>query len=176
MNRIAIIGTSCSGKSTLASVVSKKLGIPHVELDELHWMPNWRERPDDEFSSLVVSEVAKPEWVIDGNYGAVRNIIWPAAKIIIWLDYSFSRVLFRAIKRSVRRAISKEKVCSGNTETFRQSFLSRESAILWMIQTHKSNRLMYQDLLSGDQFEKCDIKIFRHPQKLNDYLASINAQ
>ena len=139
-------------------------------------MPNWRERPDDEFCSLVTSAVAQPDWVIDGNYGAVRNLVWPAARVIIWLDYSFSRVLFRAITRSVRRAISQEKVCSGNTESFRQSFLSRESVILWVIQTHKFNRLRYQELLSGDQFENCDIRIFKHPKQLRNYLATINAR
>jgi adenylate kinase family enzyme len=34
--RIIIIGTSCSGKTTLAQQVSQQLAIKHVELDELH--------------------------------------------------------------------------------------------------------------------------------------------
>jgi len=40
MKRIVIIGTSCSGKTTLAKTIALKLNIKHIELDKLHWKPN----------------------------------------------------------------------------------------------------------------------------------------
>lgn len=45
-DRVAIVGTSCSGKSTLARELSRRLGTPHVELDELFWgRTGRRDRP-----------------------------------------------------------------------------------------------------------------------------------
>ncbi|WP_205370744.1 MULTISPECIES: AAA family ATPase [Thermoleptolyngbya] len=38
--RIAIVGTSGTGKTTLAQQVGRQLGIAHIELDALHWEPN----------------------------------------------------------------------------------------------------------------------------------------
>lgn len=174
MDRVAIIGTSCSGKSTLAAVISEQLDIPHIELDALHWKPNWVERPDGEFCKLVKSEVSRSKWVIDGNYAVAREIVWPRATTIIWLDYSFPTVIFRALKRSVRRAFTREKVCSGNTESFRQSFFSRDSVILWVIQTHKANRSKYKELLSSRQRKDCDIKIFTSHRQLRSHFGAMN--
>ena len=45
MKRIVIIGTSCSGKTTLASTIALKLNIKHIELDK----PNWVERETEAF-------------------------------------------------------------------------------------------------------------------------------
>lgn len=173
MNRIAIIGTSCSGKSTLAARISNRLSIPHIELDQLHWSPNWVERTDTEFLSLVASEIEKADWVTDGNYAVARKLIWPNANTILWLDFSFPRVIFRAVWRSVHRAVTKEEVCSGNTESFRQSFFSRDSVILWVIKTHRANRLKYKELLSADQYKGCHVEVFSSPKQLNIYLARL---
>lgn len=38
-NRVVIIGTSCSGKTTLAGTLAAALATPHIELDALHWLP-----------------------------------------------------------------------------------------------------------------------------------------
>lgn len=51
--RISVVGTSGSGKTTLARQISQRLSIPHVELDALHWEPNWTEAPLDIFRKRV---------------------------------------------------------------------------------------------------------------------------
>ena len=43
--RIAVIGATCSGKSTLARKLAKKLALDYIELDALQWGPNWNRRP-----------------------------------------------------------------------------------------------------------------------------------
>ena len=43
--RLAVIGTSCSGKSTLAKKVANKLGIRYIEQDKLFWLPHWQLAP-----------------------------------------------------------------------------------------------------------------------------------
>lgn len=51
--RIAIVGTSGVGKTTLAKYVAEVLDIPHVELDALFWRPNWQEYSTGEFLAQV---------------------------------------------------------------------------------------------------------------------------
>ncbi|MCB9227769.1 MAG: AAA family ATPase [Chitinophagales bacterium] len=39
MMRIYIVGTTGSGKTTLATKIAEKLNIPLIDLDELHFKP-----------------------------------------------------------------------------------------------------------------------------------------
>jgi ATP-dependent protease Clp ATPase subunit len=41
-SRIVFVGTSCSAKTTLARTLASRLGVPHVELDGLYWLPAGR--------------------------------------------------------------------------------------------------------------------------------------
>jgi adenylate kinase family enzyme len=77
MLRVAVIGTSCSGKTTLARRIAGVKEIPHIELDAINWGANWTPLPLTEFRNAVSTEVARNEWVIDGNYRKLGDIIWP---------------------------------------------------------------------------------------------------
>ena len=147
MQRIVIIGTSCSGKTTLAKTISSRLNIKHIELDELYWKANWVEREAEEFKELVAEEIKAENWVVDGNYSTIREVLWPRSTAIIWLKYSFVTVVYRAISRSFRRSVTKKVIFAGNTESFKRSFFSKESIILWVINTHRKNREKYSRVL-----------------------------
>ena len=84
-HRIVIIGTTSSGKSTLANRLANKIGADFIDLDELHWEPNWVEAPDEIFRERVETAISSQTWVIAGNYHVVRDIIWPQADAAIWL-------------------------------------------------------------------------------------------
>ena len=43
MQRLVVVGTSGSGKTTVAGQLALILGVPHIELDSLHWEPDWTE-------------------------------------------------------------------------------------------------------------------------------------
>ena len=115
-----MVGTSCSGKTTLARRLAGILGTPHVELDSLHWGPEWT--PHADFPSRVLEAVEQPRWVIEGNYSSVRDLVWRRCTSIVWLDYSFARVFSRALGRTVRRIVKRETLYSGNRETIRRRF------------------------------------------------------
>ena len=99
LRRVVVIGSSCSGKTTLAKRISGELGIPHIELDAIYWLPNWIERPPEEMRDLTAAAVAQDRWVVDGNYRVVRDIVWEIATTVIWLDYSFATVFYRCAGR-----------------------------------------------------------------------------
>ena len=163
--RIVIIGTSCSGKTTLAKQLSTLLDCIHIELDELHWKPDWVERENDKFRALAAKEVEKDRWVVDGNYSVVRDIVWERATTIIWLNYAFPVVLYRAISRSCKRSATQQVLFSDNRETFRQSFFSKDSIILWVIKTHHQKKKRYTDILYNGSFsEKCIIELNNQSQ------------
>ncbi|WP_341531023.1 NB-ARC domain-containing protein [Nostoc sp. UHCC 0302] len=63
MQRISVVGTSGSGKTTLAKQISQRLAIPHVELDYLHWQPNWVEVPNDIMHQKVTQALSSDRWV-----------------------------------------------------------------------------------------------------------------
>jgi gluconate kinase len=149
LHRISIVGTSCSGKTTLAGRLARALDIQHVELDAIFHLPDWRERDRSEFREIVARHASRDQWVIDGNYSVVRDIVWLRATTIIFLDLDFPLVMRRALARTLRRFWTQEPVCGDNRETLRSIF-GPDGIPLWVIRTHRRNRLRYRELLRQD--------------------------
>jgi len=160
--RIVVVGTSGSGKTTFAQQLAGLLNRTHIELDALHWGPKWTVRPD--FTELVSVAISADEWVVDGNYRIVRNKVWRRATAIVWLNYSFRVIFYRALLRTVRRLVSRELLYAGNRESFRGAFLERDGIPWWVIRTYRSRRREYRVLLSQpcfrhlEQFELTSIE------------------
>ena len=157
MKRVVVIGTSCSGKTTFASQLADKLSILHTELDVLHWLPDWEMRPLDEFRSLV-NEVAEQErWVIDGNYGKVRDIVWPRATHLVWLNYPFRTVFSRALRRTFGRVASGEELFAGNRENLHRALFDPDSIVWWVLRTYRRRRREYPQLFQMPQYNHLEI-------------------
>lgn len=146
MQRVMVVGTSCSGKTTLARELADALCVPHVELDAIHWGPDWSECPTDEFREVVRERVRGDRWVVDGNYSKVRDLVIARATDAVWLNYSFPVVLGRALSRTCRRVATREELFGGNRETFRNAFLSWDSIPWWVVRTHRRRRRTYREL------------------------------
>jgi len=168
MKKIVIVGTSCSGKTTLSKNISKILSIPHFELDVLHWGPNWTTRED--FEQDVAQAVQNPKWVIDGNYRNVRDLIWEKVDTIIWLNYSFQLVFWRALNRTIPRVIMKKSIYAGNRETARTTFFSSDSILWWVIKTHKQRILEYSKLFTGKEYANIRIIQLNNQSEANNFL------
>jgi len=61
-------------------------------------------------------------WVVDGNYHEVRDIVWGHADTVVWLDYSFTTIIARLTRRTLRRIRTHEKLWNGNQEHIRGLF------------------------------------------------------
>lgn len=138
-NRICVVGTSGSGKSTTAAQIAHEMKINHIELDALHWGPNWSETPINEFRQLVTKSLSGSFWVVDGNYGKVRDIVWPRAETVIWLDYSLPLIMWQLIRRTIQRVARREELWAGNRESLTLAFLSKDSILLWALNTYRAN-------------------------------------
>ncbi|NNC96341.1 MAG: AAA family ATPase [Chitinophagales bacterium] len=170
-----VIGSSGSGKTTFAKRLAQVLSISHLELDTYHWSANWTEVSDEEFKKKVHGFLAANDsWIIDGNYSQLRETIWPQADTIIWLNYPFILTFYRSLKRSIKRIILKEKLFGGNVETFKRTFFSKDSILLWVIKTHGQRRTGYPKILLKEEFANADKLIFKTPNQAKAYLSQIS--
>lgn len=151
--RIAVFGPSGSGKSTLSKELSARLGLPVLELDAVfHAHPNWVDLSREEFRDQVSAYLAEHPggWVIDGNYGHVRDLILPLADTAIWLTLPFHTVYRRLAWRTVSRSVTGGELWNGNRETMRQTFLSRESMLIWGVTAwRKHHQSMTESLVTN---------------------------
>jgi adenylate kinase family enzyme len=171
MRRISIIGSTGSGKSTFAKSLSARLGLPHTELDDLYWLPDWRERDRSEFRHSVDQATAAPTWVIDGGYSEVRDLVWGRADTLIWLDQTLSRTMLQLIRRTYRRNAHRVPCCNGNVESWGRSF-GRESVIWHLCKTYRRNRRLLPEALQQYGDGKTVI-ILHSPAEIRAWLASV---
>jgi len=168
-----VVGTSGSGKTSLARRLSERLGIPHVELDALHWEPNWTPAEPEVFAGRTAQALSGPAWVTDGNYGQVRNIIWSRANTMVWLDYSLPVIMSRMLRRTVRRLVTREELWNQNREDFAGAFLSRDSIILWALRTYRRRRREYPELLGKPEYAHLQVVHLRSPREAQRWLESL---
>lgn len=145
MRRVSVVGSSGSGKSTFAAALARKLGVPHVELDALYHGPGWTPAEPRALQDAVDAVVAGEGWVVDGNYGAVRDRVWARADAVIWLDLPRSVVIPALIRRTLRRGLRRQVLWNGNRERPWQIFDPRpeHNVVLWSWTHHEQYSGIY---------------------------------
>ena len=174
LSRVIVIGTSGSGKTTFANRLAGILQTSHIELDTLFWNPEWTPKEMAEFRHLVEQAIAQERWVIDGNYRHARDMVWPRATAVIWLNFPFLIVLWRIFKRTVTRVVRRKELYANNRETFRKAFLSKESILWWVITTYARRRREFSALRSGKAFPNLAWLEFRRPRQADAFLYSLS--
>lgn len=140
MRRLLVVGASGVGKSTTARAAAAKLGLPYIELDALFHGPGWTRRPT--FVDDVAAIAATQAWVIDGNYSAVRELLWAAADTVVWLDLPRLVTEWQVVSRTARRLLSRTPLWHDNRERWRD--LGRAShPIRWSWGKHAQYRIHY---------------------------------
>ena len=84
--RILITGCGGAGKSILARKLADRTGLPLVHLDRLWWLPGWEHRTREEFDRLLLEEIKKPAWIIDGDYSRTFPMRLEYADLCIFMD------------------------------------------------------------------------------------------
>ena len=176
MKKINVIGTTGSGKSTFSKALSEKLGYSCIHMDQLFWKPNWEQATDDEFISKVLAAVSGETWVLDGNYSRANQIKWENADMVIWLDYSYLRTFIQLLKRTIARVLTRKELWpqTGNRESFRKSFMSKESIFVWFFKSYKENKLRYVQLMNSPNVEHIKFIRLCSPKEAKAFLDMIN--
>lgn len=86
MQRVLVIGSGGSGKSTVAKEIARRLRLPLVHLDALYWQPGWRATQKSAWERVVHELIVAPSWVMDGNYGGTLDVRLARCDTVVFLD------------------------------------------------------------------------------------------
>jgi len=100
----------------------------------------------------------------------VRDVLWPRATTIIWLNLPFRVVFYRALNRTIHRVVTKQRLHSDNIETFGHAFFSRESIPWWVLTTFHAKRRRYREKLAALRQQGLDVIELRSRQQVAQYL------
>ncbi len=169
--RVVVVGCSGSGKTTLAQRLAAITGAPHVELDALYWAADWQPRPPVDFLRDTDAATAGERWVIDGNYRPTRDIVWPRATAVVWLNLGFPTVFGRALRRTLRRVATRETLFAGNRETLLRTFASRESLLWWVMTSYRRRRREFRALRASGAYSNLAWHEITRPRECSKFLA-----
>jgi len=139
VKRVAVMGGSCVGKTTVSQEIAQRLGVPHIELDALHHGLDWQEAPADVFQERVRAafDAAPDGWVADGNYRAKLGLlVLERADTLVHIEPPFLLTFGRALRRTITRTITREELWNGNREQIRHLF-TRYWIPWWVLRTHR---------------------------------------
>jgi adenylate kinase family enzyme len=155
MRRVSVVGNSGSGKSRCAASLAAALSVPHVELDAIFHQPAWTPLPLEEFRDRVDRVTELEGWVVDGNYSAVRDIVWRKADTVVWFDLPRRIVMRQVVSRTLRRQVLRTELWNGNREEWRDLF-SRDperSIVLWSWTNHAKYHDRYLAAMSDPAWQ-----------------------
>lgn len=145
MRRVCVVGNSGSGKSTLAVALADQLGASYLELDSVFHQADWQPLERAAFRERVETFTEAPAWVVDGNYSAVRDIVWSRADTVVWLDLPRHRVMRQLLGRTLRRMATGAELWNGNRERWQNLVRldPEESILVWAWTRHSTYRERY---------------------------------
>ncbi|MGD0464036.1 MAG: adenylate kinase [Tepidisphaeraceae bacterium] len=176
MRRVVVIGASCSGKTTLAESTAQRLELPHFEMDSMVWGPNWSLPSDEQLLAQVKSIIEHEAWVVDGVFPEHRDLVWARADTIIWLNYPMTLVFSRALRRTLKRCITRQPLGEHNVETWRRTFFSSRSQLLWVIHSWRKRRRDYPKIFRRPENRHLRILRFSSPRQAEAWLAALRPE
>ncbi|MBT3342607.1 MAG: hypothetical protein HN712_12160 [Gemmatimonadetes bacterium] len=157
--RIAVIGNTSSGKSTLGERLARLLDVSFVEMDAINWQPNWVslvEIDPEEFERRLGEATSGDGWVTAGSYRSfAQRVFWPRLETVIWLDPPLWRLIWRVLSRSWRRWRSKELLWGTNYERFFPQLAiwrKADSLVWWAVTQRRKKRDEYLAAMADPQW------------------------
>lgn len=147
---IAILGTSGCGKTFVAKRLAEILGVTYICSDAIYWGPDWTESPPDKRLAEYDLATRGDAWTFDGNVDGLSDtkgaLILSRADTLVWLDLPRLQVFMQVLRRTIQRAWTGEPMWHNNSESRRMSFFSRDSILLWSMQTYSMRKKKYREL------------------------------
>ena len=144
--KIHIIGGPGSGKTFLAEKLSKQLGIPHYDLDDLQWdnasNDYGTKRDTQERAAMLDKIIQKDDWIIEGVYYAWCGKCFEDADKIYLLTVPRRTYRYRIIRRFIRRKLGVEK---GKKETLK----SLSALLKWADKFQRENLVEIKKILKN---------------------------
>jgi adenylate kinase family enzyme len=169
MQRILVMGSSGSGKSTFAQRLSAATGIPFVSLDALFWKPGWVESEPAEFDARVTEAARQPRWIMDGDFFSYETakLRRQLADTIFWFDLPRLTCMLGIVTRlATGHGRIRPEMAEGCPEKFDPAFLH----YVWTYRTRRRPKLL--EYLEGLRPDQSPIRFTARAQS-DRYLADI---
>ena len=168
MKRVVIVGCAGAGKSTLAKKISNQTGLRIVHLDQLYWLPNWIPRDRQSFNALINEQVGHDSWIMDGNYKGTLAERLVKADLVIVLNTSRWRCLWRIFLRTLKSYNrTRQDMPDGCLERFDWEF----TKYIWTFS--KQYHPLLQDILLGFNGQIIELK---NPRETQMFLKQLENQ
>lgn len=161
INRIAIIGGSGTGKTTLSENLGKVMNLPVYHIDAYHHLENWVVRDKAERDKLIMEKVSEDKWIIDGTYKDTLKQRLERSDLVIYLDYSSLEATKGAVMRAIKNKGKEKPEIPGCKEQMSFHFLS------WVWNWRKNKRKIVIGILDG--FDKNKLLVFKNRRSLNKW-------
>lgn len=160
-NKIAIIGGSGTGKTTLAINLGKELNIPVYHIDGIHHLENWEIRDKAQRDKIILEKVNESKWLIDGTYTSTLKERIQKADIVIYLDYSSFAQVKGILGRFIKNHGKEKKEIPGCKEKMSWDFF------IWVWCWRKNKR---QNIINNiNLVDSNKVLIFKNRKQLNKW-------
>jgi hypothetical protein len=170
-----VVGRTGSGKTTLARELAAVLDVRHVELDALYFGPNFSTVSPSVLKDRTREAVVGDRWVTDGNKSAVRDLVWPRADTIIWLDYPLVVSLWRLGGRARGRALTLQATAAetGERRGLPKQLLLGAKGVLGALRSHAGQRRAYPKMFAAPQNQHLEVHRLRSPKSTRLWLERV---
>jgi adenylate kinase family enzyme len=179
MDRVVVVGSSGSGKTTVARRLAALLDSPHLEMDSIMHRDGWDSTRGDDFARIIARFAAQDRWVMDGNYTShgSRDTVWPRAEAVVWLDVPRRTAMRRVMVRTLRRVFTREELWNGVREPFTNlySLDPYKNIIVWAWTRHARVREKYETAMTDGTWAHAEVHRLRTRSDLDSFLASCGA-
>jgi adenylate kinase family enzyme len=177
MNRVVVVGISGSGKTTLARQIADVLEAPHLEMDSAFHKYGLADTAPPDFRPALEEVAQADRWVIDGNYSShgARDVVWPRADTIVWLDLPRRTAMARVVGRTLRRVLTREEMWEGAKEPFTNlyRFDPLQNIMVWTWTQHAEVRDKYESVMSDGTWDHAAVHRLRSRSEVEAFLASL---
>ena len=168
MNRVLIIGSPGTGKSTFAKRLAHKTGLPLMHIDYYYHDPTKDYYTNKQaWRAFVMKMAAREKWIIDGNYGNTMGERMTLADTIFYFDMPRRTALWGVIKRRLNGwRTTRDDMPAGWKERAGWKFLR----YVW---TFKSTYQAATERLLDQNNDK-DIVVFKSHKDVENYLKMLS--
>jgi len=166
MKRVLIAGSPGSGKSRAARTLGDLTGLPVIHLDSHYWLPGWQRPSREAWRATIQELIARPRWIMDGNFVSTLDLRLEAADTLVYLDFSTLTCAARVARRSLfgRGKNPDDDLPEGRLDRIDWPFFR---FVLGYRRTHRERDLQSIQAFGGSRY------LFTRPGQLTRFFADL---